>query len=79
MSSQNWGFRPDVRVLLGGKAKNIDRLLKMLPVAFCELSGTIPRFSGVPLYFIFWGSPSVFCGGSVMSLLVRTGARNNGS
>ena len=44
-------FRPNIRVLLGGKAKNTDRLLKMLPVVFCELSGTDSRSSGPSLFF----------------------------
>ena len=52
LSSQNWVFRPNVRVLLGGEAKNTDRLLKILPAVFCELSGTIFRFSGALVYFL---------------------------
>ena len=52
LSSQNWVFRPNIRVLLGGKAENTDRLLEMLPAVFCELSGTMSRFSTVLVSFL---------------------------
>ena len=49
-----------MRVLLGGKALNTDRLLIMLPVVFLELSGTISRFSGVLLIVFFVEQPISF-------------------
>ena len=50
LGSQNWVSRPNIRVLLGGTAKNTDRLLRMLPGLFLrELSGTVSRFSRVLL------------------------------
>lgn len=44
LSPQNWVFRPIIPVLLGGRAKNTCRFLRMLRVVFQELSGTVSRF-----------------------------------
>ena len=49
MGDYFWVLRPSIRVLLSGKAKKNERLLEMLPVVFCELSGTVSRFSVSPV------------------------------
>ena len=93
LSSQNWGFRPNIGVILGGKAtkKNTDRLLKTIPVVFCELSGTSFLFLRSPNVVYFSRAANQFSlkaqqegcwtelRPEILDLGGYTGARNTGS
>ena len=78
LSSQNWVFRPNIRVSLGATAKNTGRLLRMLPGVFREISGTVSPFLETPS-LIFGAANQFSPEGLLIRLLVKTGARNNGS